>query len=67
MSVSLQFVESNCTVSPTSEMSEVECSHSEVSSRRCVLNHYVERFSVEKCPMRSKSIGRHPRYGDTDV
>ena len=67
MSVSLQFVEPNCTVSPTSEMSQMECRHSEASSSRCAQNHYVEKFTVEKCPMRSMSIGRSPCYGDTDV
>ena len=29
------------------------------------LNRYVERFIVEKCPMRYESIGRHLGYSDT--
>ena len=37
-----------------SEMSQMERS-------RCILNRYVERFTVEMCPMRYESIGRHPR------
>ena len=38
-------------VNPTSEMSQMERS-------RCILNRYVERFNVEKCPMRYESIRR---------
>lgn len=48
MSVSLQFVEPNCTLSPNSEMSQMEYSYFETSSLRYILSRYVERFIVEK-------------------
>ena len=61
MSVSLQFERNAvCTLSHTSEMSQLE-------SSRCILNRYVERFFVEKCPMRYESIGRHTRAAVTQM
>jgi len=59
MSVSLQFERNPvCTLNRTSEMSQMERS-------RCILN--VERFIVEKCPMRYESIGRHTRATMTQM
>ena len=78
MSVSLQFVEANCTLIYISEMSQfgievasresqLECgSKVEASFWHCMLRCYVARFTLEKCQTRSKSIGRHPRYGATE-
>jgi len=54
----------NYALSHTNEISQMEYSHFETTSQRR-LSHYVERFTVEKCPMRYESIGRHPRHGDT--